>query len=131
MKYNSLILQVEELYIRYCEMYTQKQKEDENFGMNCTDTAQWVKEQMFPDGVIFGFYHKDNPTATVAPFEEGHDFLCVLAEADNGKMCEFIIDLFPRSISNKTVPLVIPFTEAAKYGYGDLRTFKPVNQGEL
>lgn len=43
----------------------------------CTFTADWLRENSFPEGRRVGYFHEDNPGAKVGEVEGGHDFLLV------------------------------------------------------
>lgn len=42
--------------------------------MTCTQCAEWVQWALCA-GEVFGFFNDDNPGATIAEYEGGHDFL--------------------------------------------------------
>lgn len=41
----------------------------------CTNTAMWIRSRV--DGKVLGYYHEDNPAASLGDCEGGHDFLLV------------------------------------------------------
>lgn len=87
------------------------------FGI-CTNCAKWLKQNHFPDGVVMGYHHSNNPTAVVGKAEGGHDFLIV---RDNGS--EWILDFWHRLYYHYELPIAIHYSEWETL-YGDPLTFE-------
>lgn len=86
------------------------------FGQNCTISAMWVKDKHFPDGVVTGYHHDNNPTAVIGEAEGGHDFLIV---------GDYIIDFWYRYWYGDDKPVLVKLDECSSL-YGDRSKFEIV-----
>lgn len=111
------MLSIQTLHTAYRHFRIEQTGEDNMNFIVCTNICHWLKINYFPEAVIMGYFHDDNPSAKIGEVEGGHDFLI---------MENYIIDFWQRNIYDKFSPIVIPLDRAAEY-YGNPATWEKVN----
>lgn len=109
-----------------CELEKEEEENGEHSGhpfFICTNGAEWVRDNFFPEAVIMGYHHDNNPTAEIGEVEGGHDFLIL-----DGR---YIIDFWYRSTYENDSPILLDMEKdqslVSRY-YGDPATWVPVER---
>jgi|ERR1700761_2962631 len=111
------MIQLKQIQSIYRHFYVEQNGPEHLQFSICTNICRWLISNYFPEAVIMGYWHEDNPTAIIGEAEGGHDFIVI----DN---C--IIDFWQRLMCDTYFPLIIPMQEAHKY-YGNPANWQKVN----